>query len=111
MTPTPKPQGNTLDERETPIALLLEEAWELGNYNIKDGSLIPLVKQANALVTEARANERQAMLDALPEKMKGCPRHDIPSIFCSSGGCLSAGFFNRAISDMESAIKKLKEKL
>ena len=49
--------SNTLDERETPIALLLEEAWQLGNYNIKDGSLIPLLKQAKALIAEARIDE------------------------------------------------------
>ena len=59
--------SNTLDERETPIALLLEEAWQLGNYNIKDGSLIPLLKQAKALITEARIDEVEGIINMPPD--------------------------------------------
>ncbi len=89
--------GNSIDE-------ILETLWEKRGRHSK---LPRFIKTES--ITEATKAITQAMLDALPKEMKGCPSHDIPSTFCSSGGCLSAGFFNQAISEMESAIKKMGE--
>jgi len=58
-----------------------------------------------ALITEARANERQAVLDALPAK-QSVPVGDLTTV--GSQVRHRALGYNKAISEMQSAIK-LKE--
>ena len=55
-----------------------------------------------ALITEARADERQAMLDALPEKVDGFS--DVNKYDEAYQG------FNQAIDQFESAIKLMGDK-
>ena len=102
---TPKPQANmTIDVKITEI--ILELLFD--NPRKTYGDSFDLLVQRNfnkPTIVRTRKAITQAMLDAAPKRMKGCPSHDVPLSNCSSGGCLSAGYFNKAVDQMESAFK------
>ena len=59
---TPKPQANkTIDEKIDTII----EYWDFSPHQDEDSRIERVHNEIKALITEARANERQAMLDVL----------------------------------------------
>lgn len=54
-------QPNQLDEDidfESEHALLLDEAYKLGEYRVKNGCLIPLVKKLDSLISKAQTEAK-----------------------------------------------------
>ena len=103
---TPKPQANKTVREE------LAELFAVGRMYGKTSlgaeawtkEIDESAKDIEALISKARANERQAMLDALPKRKTkvGLPNFDsLDSIIPTA----KAVGFNDAIDQMESAIK------
>jgi len=85
---TPKPQANkTIDE--------IREALRHKTESQKREAVL-------ALITEARATERQAMLDALPEKKEA---YDNITTLNGEDYIVESESYNQAILQMEAAIK------
>ena len=94
MTNTPKPQANGLDE------ILETLLYGHGAVETHEPTYTTAKQQIQALKTEARANERQAMLNALPKKMKARFQDD-------NGGQQFASGHSFAIDQMKKTIKKM----
>jgi len=109
---TPKPQANkTMDE----ILERLVETYYNPTPQDDPFDIVEATEELEALLTEARANERQAMLDALPEKIKYTGDEIMGIKIAISEQQVADGFtfrstkeidaFNDAIDQFESAIK------
>lgn len=56
---------------------------------------------------EAKQALLQAILEAQPQKWKGCKLHDTPSDRCRTSICLTANERNHAVDQYSAAIKEL----
>jgi len=122
---TPNPQANTLDEIRRKVEQEINAASAGADTSTMPKNLaigIPssdlqdsinrimqfFAEYNSALLSEARANERQAMLDAVPERRPETAEFHTADIqyISSTGRTLENNKgFNKAIDEFESAIK------
>jgi len=105
MTPKPQAMSNTLDEIRYKAIKFIQTVTA---KNAQEP--LSYLNDLLALITEARADERQAMLDALPGVNRigysgMCKTCEKP---CDLDTCVCDGR-NEAISEMKAAIKLMRE--
>ena len=112
---TPKPQAKTIDEILFCTTGCGSNADPADGFGYCTCGNEQTTQDIEALITEARANERQAMLDAVPKKIKYTGDEIMGMKIAISEQQVADGFtfrgtkeidaFNQAIDQMEAAIK------